>query len=246
MNLSPLAVWQWRELKAIDRALLILSIFCGANYLLAPFLVAEQIHSYWIINAIIKGLAVSPLAIIAFRLLPNLAGKLMGSALVFSSMGDVFLALRNGDYFAFGLLSFLVAHLFFITLWLRNWSKPLRINIVQKLLLTVIIAFLVVMLWWLLPVPNGLSIPVTVYMCVLTTMVSTVALANFKTAWVVIGASLFMLSDSLIALSTFKNVVGGKLAGFLIWSTYYLAEYFIAVGFLREATGGDKPPPVQN
>ena len=234
MKLSPLAVWQWRELKTLDRALLLLSIFCGASYLLAPFLVAEQIHSYWIIKAIIKGLAVSPLAIIAFRLLPNLTGKLLGSALVCSSIGDVFLALRNGDYFAFGLLSFLVAHLFFITLWVRNWSKPMQTNTAQKLLLTVLIAFLAVMLWWLLPVPNDLSIPVTIYMCVLTTMVITAALANFKTAWIISGTSLFMLSDSIIALSTFKNVVGGKLAGFLIWSTYYLAEYFIAIGFFSE------------
>ena len=240
MKLSPLAVWQWRELKTIDRALLLLSIFCGVSYLLAPFLVAEQIHRYWIINAIIKSLAVSPLAIIAFRLLPNLAGKLMGSALIFSSIGDIFLALRNGDYFAFGLLSFLVAHLFFITLWLRNWSKPLSVNTAQRLLLIILIAFLVVMLWWLLPVPNGLSMPVTVYMFVLTTMVITAALANFKTAWIISGASLFMLSDSLIALSTFKNVVGGTLAGFLIWSTYYLAEYFIALGFFGEKKASEQ------
>ena len=240
MSLSPLAVWQWRELKTLDRALLLLSIFCGVSYLLAPFLVAQQIHSDWIINVIIKGLAVSPLAIIAFRLLPNREGKLLGSALIFSSVGDIFLALRNGDYFAFGLLSFLVAHLFFITLWLRNWSKPMQTNTAQKLLLTVLIAFLVVMLWWLLPVPNDLSIPVTIYMCVLTTMVITAALANFKTAWIISGASLFMLSDSLIALSTFKNVVGGTLAGFLIWSTYYLAEYFIALGFFGEKKASEQ------
>ena len=240
MSLSPLAVWQWRELKTLDRALLLLSIFCGVSYLLAPFLVAQQIHSDWIINVIIKGLAVSPLAIIAFRLLPNREGKLLGSALIFSSVGDIFLALRNGDYFAFGLLSFLVAHLFFITLWIRNWSKPLRVNTAQKLLLTVLIAFLAVMLWWLLPVPNDLSIPVTIYMCVLTIMVITAALANFKTAWIISGASLFMLSDSLIALSTFKNVVGGTLAGFLIWSTYYLAEYFIALGFFGEKKASEQ------
>ena len=240
MSLSPLAVWQWRELKTLDRAVLLLSIFCGVSYLLAPFLVAQQIHSDWIINVIIKGLAVSPLAIIAFRLLPNREGKLLGSALIFSSVGDIFLALRNGDYFAFGLLSFLVAHLFFITLWLRNWSKPMQTNTAQKLLLTVLIAFLVVMLWWLLPVPNDLSIPVTIYMCVLTIMVITAALANFKTAWIISGASLFMLSDSLIALSTFKNVVGGTLAGFLIWSTYYLAEYFIALGFFGEKKASEQ------
>jgi uncharacterized membrane protein YhhN len=48
------------------------------------------------------------------------------------------------------------------------------------------------------------------------------------------GALLFLLSDTLIALSTFKHLVSGKLAGFLIWSTYYLAQYLMTFGFIGE------------
>jgi uncharacterized membrane protein YhhN len=231
MNISPMAVLRWHAMKAIDRAMLIVSIVCGVSYLLAPFFLAEQIKTYWPLNATIKGLAVSPLAAIAYGLVRGRDGKLLCTALVFSSFGDIFLALRNGNYFVFGLLSFLVAHLFFIALWVRNWPQPLQANRAQKLLLAALLFFLLTMLWWLLPIP-GLSLPVAVYMCVLTTMVMTAALTNLKSSWVICGAILFLLSDTIIALSTFKQVVGGKLAGLLIWSTYYLAQYFIALGFI--------------
>lgn len=233
MNLNPMAVLQWREMKPIARGLLIVSIMCGVGYLLAPFLFAEQIKMYWPLNATIKGLAVFSLAAIAFSLVRGRGRTLLSLALLFSSLGDIFLALRNGNYFVFGLLSFLVAHLFFITLWIRHWDMPLQTNGKQKLLVVILLLFMVAMLWWMLPIP-GLSIPVAVYMCVLTTMVITAALADFKSNWVVTGAVLFLLSDTLIALSTFKDVVGGRLAGFLIWSTYYLAQYFIAFGFIAE------------
>lgn len=230
MNISPTNVWQWRTMKSFERALLAVSVFCGVSYLLAPFFLAEQIRDYWPVNTLVKGLAVAPLAVIAWRLLRGRDGKLLGLALLLSSLGDIFLALRNGNYFVFGLLSFLVAHLFFITLWIRHWPQPLSASGPQKLLLAALILFLLTMLWWLLPVP-GLSVPVAVYMCVLTTMVMTSALAELKSNWAVIGAILFLLSDTLIALSTFKQVVGGKLAGCLIWSTYYLAQYFLTFGF---------------
>ncbi len=233
MNLNPIAVMQWREMKSIDRGLLIVSIVCGVSYLLAPFLYAEQIKTYWPVNAMIKGLAVSVLAAIAFGLVRGRGRMLLSLALIFSSLGDIFLALRSGNYFVFGLLSFLVAHLFFITLWIRHWDTPLQTNGRQKLLVAALLLFLATMLWWLLPIPN-LSIPVAIYMCVLTTMVITAALANFKSNWVVMGAVLFLLSDTLIALSTFKDVVGGRLAGVLIWSTYYLAQYLIAFGFIGQ------------
>jgi uncharacterized membrane protein YhhN len=232
MNLNPIAVMQWREMKSIDRLLLIVSMLSGVSYLLAPFLYTEQIKTHWPINATIKGLAVSTLAIIAFRLVRGRGRMLLTTALLFSSVGDIFLAMRNGNYFAFGLLSFLVAHLFFITLWVRHWDTPLQTNGRQKLLVVALILFLVTMLWWLLPVP-GLSIPVGIYMCVLTTMVITAALADFKSHWVVSGAVLFLISDTLIALSTFKQIIGGKEAGLLIWLTYYLAQYFITFGFLH-------------
>lgn len=234
MNISPVKIWQWRALQSWERALFVVSVTCGVSYLLAPFLFAAQIRAYWPVNAVIKGLAVATLAGLAWRLLQGTDGKLLSVALVLSSLGDIFLAIRSGNYFVFGLLSFLVAHLVFIALWRRHWPQPLRVQRGQQGLIAALLLFLVAMLWWMLPIP-GLSLPVAVYMCVLTTMVVTAALADFASQWVVVGAILFLLSDTLIALSTFKDVIGGRSAGVLIWSTYYLAQYLMTFGFLRRA-----------
>lgn len=235
MNVGPASVWEWGARQAWARVLFLGSIICGVSYLLAPFLLAEQIRTYWPLNAVVKGLAVSPLALLVWQGLQGKDGKLLSVALVFSSLGDIFLALRNGNYFVFGLLSFLVAHLFFIALWRRNWPAPLRISSLQKSVLTALTLFLLVMLWWMLPVP-GLSVPVALYMLVLTTMVMAATLVDTTHPWIAIGAVLFLLSDSLIALSTFKQVVGGRLAGLLIWSTYYLAQYLMTFGFMLTKT----------
>lgn len=233
MNISPAVITSWREIRAIEFLLLILSITCGVIYLLAPLFLGSQMRTYWVIGASIKGLAISPLAAIAFGVLRNRDSRLLTTALLFSSLGDIFLALRNGNYFVFGLLSFLIAHLFFIQLWVCYRPQPFELTGSKKILIGIQLLFLAGMLWWILPVP-GLSIPVAIYMCILTTMVITATMANFFSSWVAIGAILFLISDSLIGLSTFKNVIGGKLAGFLIWSTYYLAQYFMTFGFIGE------------
>jgi uncharacterized membrane protein YhhN len=233
MNISPLQVWQWRGVGVTERALLTVSIICGVSYLLAPFFLAAQVREYWPVNAAIKGCAIASLAVLVWRMLKERDGQLLSLALTFSSLGDIFLALRTRNYFVFGLLSFLVAHLVFTALWIRNWALPVRASRKQKLLIGALLIFLGIMLWWLLPVP-GLSFPVAIYMCVLTIMVMSAVLIKSNGDWIIIGAILFLFSDTIIALSTFKQVVGGKLAGFLIWSTYYLAQYLMTFGFLSE------------
>jgi uncharacterized membrane protein YhhN len=46
---------------------------------------------------------------------------------------------------------------------------------------------------------------------------------------------LFLISDSILAVSKFKSPMPA--GGYLIWGTYYLAQYGIAIGFLREKLG---------
>jgi uncharacterized membrane protein YhhN len=63
-------------------------------------------------------------------------------------------------------------------------------------------------------------------------MVVAVFLAGFITPWVYAGAILFLISDSIIAISKFKTPVPSQ--GHLVWATYYLGQCGIALGFLRE------------
>ena len=68
--------------------------------------------------------------------------------------------------------------------------------------------------------------------CALTTMVVTSILAGLSRSWVVLGAILFLISDSLIAVTKFKTPIAGR--DFLVWSTYYVGQCGIALGYLHE------------
>lgn len=235
MNIAPVHVMRTIARQPWERVLFLASIVCGVAYLLTPFLSADLVGVYWPINTVVKGLAVSSLVPLAWHWLPGKDGKLLSAALAFSSLGDVFLALRNGNYFVYGLLAFLIAHLFFSAVWRRNWPAPLRVTNPQKVTLAIVAVYVLVMMWWILPVP-GLSAAVAAYMMVLTAMVMAAVLVQVDHLWIGAGAILFLISDSLIALSTFKDVGNGRWAGFLIWSTYYLAQYLMTFGFVLAKT----------
>jgi uncharacterized membrane protein YhhN len=73
------------------------------------------------------------------------------------------------------------------------------------------------------------------YVCALTAMVVTALFAEFAKPWVWLGAILFLLSDSIIATEKFKADI--QFGNYLVWATYYLGQYGIAIGFLREKLG---------
>ncbi len=219
------------KLTLFDKFLLRISIICGVIYLIAPFLFGEQLATYWLPNAIIKTLSIALLALLAFRA----NALLLGLALLFGSLGDLFLALPFG-LFVYGLSAFLIGHLVYSFLWVRHWKSPLKLTSNQKLVSAILFLFTMFMLGFLLPLEGGLTIPVAVYMIVITAMAISAVLAGFSCNWIVLGAILFVISDTLIALGRFKHVVTGLTSGFLIWSTYYLAQYLITMGYFRSQT----------
>jgi uncharacterized membrane protein YhhN len=235
MNIGPVTVLRTMARQPWERALFLTSLVCGVGYLLTPYLPGDFLPASWPIHAVIKGLAVSTLAPLAWHWLAGADGKLLSIALAFSSLGDIFLALPNGNYFVYGLLSFLIAHLFFIAVWRRNWPVPLRITNPQKAILAILALYVLGMMGWILPVP-GQSAAVAAYMLVLTAMAMAAVLVRADHVWIASGAILFLISDSLIVLSTFKHLIGGHWAGFLIWSTYYLAQYLMTFGFVLART----------
>ena len=177
----------------------------------------------------IKTLSIALLALIAFR---NNA-YLLGLALLLGSLGDLLLALPF-VLFVYGLAAFLVGHLVYITLWVRHWKNPLELTFNQKLIMSLLFFFTLFMLNYLLPLEGGLTIPVAVYMIVITAMAMTAVIAGFSCNWIFIGAILFVISDTLIALGRFKHLFTGLTSGFLVWSTYYLAQYLITLGYFHE------------
>ena len=83
-------------------------------------------------------------------------------------------------------------------------------------------------------VNKSLLIPIIIYMITITIMA--ISASERKTnpdsyRLILLGAILFVLSDTLIAIDKF--VVPVPFQTFLIMGTYVLAQYLICVGFLK-------------
>ena len=181
-------------------------------------------------SIVLKGLSVAPLAIFVWRKLPDRDGLLLGLALALSSLGDVLLDV-SPKLFAAGLGSFLVAHLFFITLFRRNHPRLLHWTNTNRIAVALLIATAVGFVLWLAPVLGPLTPAVIAYICAITTMVICAVLLDMPQKWVAVGALLFFISDAILATSKFKMPVPGR--SWLVWSTYYLAQCGITFGFLQ-------------
>lgn len=243
MNTDALTFGRLRDFKSVDQWLLLLSIVCGLVYLTAKSIP----HFPGLV--VIKALSITPLAVLAYRVLGESSARPKGvewlrdrdnlilcAALGFSSLGDVFLDLP-GNYFIQGLVSFLVAHLIYILLFVRNWPRPLRPDGKQLALAAAVLIYSLLLSNWLSPDLGEMAGPVMVYICAITVMAVSTIFAGFSKSQVWIGALLFVLSDSMIAAGRFKTPV--PMSKYLIWATYYIGQYCIAIGFLREKAGDD-------
>jgi uncharacterized membrane protein YhhN len=239
MNTDVLTFGRLRGFGETDKWWLLLSIACGAVYL------ATQSIQPFPGSIAIKALSIAPLALLAFKLLRGARphgiewlrdrdNLILGMALSFSCLGDIFLDLP-GNFFIQGLVSFLVAHFIYILLFVRNWTRPLRPGGLQLTLTAAVLIASLLLSNWLSSDLGAMAKPVMVYICAITVMVISSILAGFSKPYVWMGAVLFLISDSLIAAGRFKTPV--PMAEYLIWATYYLGQYGIAIGFLSEKLG---------
>lgn len=143
--------------------------------------------------------------------------------LLFSVLGDVWLMLPD-DRFVQGLVSFLIAHIFYIAAF-----TSVSNHIASPLLMVPLGAAAGSVFWYLRPALGKYLMPVVVYMLVILVM----GWQSFNRLEVeagglaaVIGALLFMLSDSILAINRFRQHF--HLAQLLILSTYFAAQWFIA------------------
>jgi uncharacterized membrane protein YhhN len=165
--------------------------------------------------------------------------KFLLIALTFSWMGDVVLmfAFEAEIYFIIGLVAFLISHMAYIVLF----SKQLRIRSSRNKAIfwvgiTAIIVYLILMLSLLLPTLGTLKIPVFVYAIILSTMLLFAFKGYLKWskpagAYIVLGALIFVISDSILAFNKFYEPL--LFSSVLIMATYLLAQYLIVVGILK-------------
>ena len=158
---------------------------------------------------------------------------LLMAALGGSLAGDVFLMFPG--FFIPGLVSFLVAHLFYVALFKsgQTWF-PHRGALATTLGIGVAMyAFL-----WTGGLPPALRAPVAAYVLVIALMAAqaigrATVLRDAPSLWVAIGAGFFMLSDSLLATNRFMTPL--SMAQVWVLATYYAAQALIVAGMVQGA-----------
>lgn len=147
------------------------------------------------------------------------------AGLLFSMLGDIFLMLPV-DLFIAGLLSFLVAQLIYT--YAFHSGRPWRFNLLAMLPFAVYGVIIFVILF---PGLNGMAIPVAVYVLVILTMAWQAwdQWDELRARWAllaIIGAVLFVISDSVLALNKFGEPFVAARA--LTLTTYFSAQWLIA------------------
>ncbi|HEX9718535.1 MAG TPA: lysoplasmalogenase family protein [Ramlibacter sp.] len=177
------------------------------------------------------------------RRTPTGFDALLMGGLAFSLVGDCFLMFPG--YFIPGLVSFLVAHLFYIALFKQGlpWFPNRRALLATLALGAAMYAFLY----------NGLNpvlkIAVAAYVVVIGLMAAqaigrATALRDRASLAVAAGAGFFMLSDSLLA--THKFAFPLPMAQFWVLATYYVAQLLIACNAVPVIAGSACPDAAPN
>lgn len=202
---------------------------------LALFLLNSVVHLYaQISNDLLLSNFTKPLIIIllssfAFFYAKNNNFKIdknLSLALFFCWLGDCLLMLQlfNANFFIFGLLAFLIGHIFYILLNIKNAKKVQILDL---------IAFLPMLLWaiyLLSKIKSAFFIPVLFYSFALCALYFSTLLTREKlnkNNWLIffIGVILFIVSDSMIAINKFIKPFDN--AGLLIMLTYIVAQFLI-------------------
>lgn len=175
----------------------------------------------------LKASGILLLAVFAARRNANL----LALALAFSAIGDAMLALEPSRL-TLGIAAFGLAHLLYATLFLRKmladgvrspWGGPLAF---------VILVYGALMLYWLQPGMGDLRIPASLYNGIILVMAALAILS--KARWIaVIGALLFVGSDTLIALDLFKGF-DPAWRGPAVWISYIAAQFCLTLGLVKE------------
>lgn len=168
------------------------------------------------------------------------AKKLLLTSIFFSWVGDVVLIFTKQHllYFISGLLAFLTAHILYIVIFHQEKKRfpKTQIAVFQWIGFAIIGIFLILLLSFLLPNIKDIQIPVCIYA---TTICSMLAMAfsalNVWTKpanlWILGGAALFVVSDSVLAINHFHTPV--PFAPLWVMITYLSAQFFIIAGVLK-------------
>jgi len=146
----------------------------------------------------------------------------------FCFVGDVLLMFKGANFFMYGLAAFLLGHIVYIKITVSFLPKDLTVKMITSAFPFVF--FFGILMYLIYPNLNEMLIPVVVYGVTISTFGS-VAFLNYRgdksteNLWLFIGAIIFILSDSLIAMNKFYEP--NEMYGVTIMITYILAQFLI-------------------
>lgn len=169
--------------------------------------------------------------------------KWIAAALIFSIAGDSLLMFANKNelFFMLGLCSFLLAHIFYIVCF-HNIKTKEGINGKWQVAILVVVYYFF-LLNFLIPFLGGMKYPVIVYGLVISFMLL-VAMHlydlkdNHTARFILTGAILFVVSDSILAINKFYKPYAW--ASWAIMLTYLLAQWMLVKGTIRYILFQDK------
>jgi len=157
------------------------------------------------------------------------------AAQFFSWCGDLLLMNTvTPVFFLYGLGAFLVAQLLYSFFFFRVMQKE-KIKFSWLLFFPVLIYYSV-LISWLAPQLGALKTPVVIYGAIISTMLLLALHMLYMPAvrsgrLFMLGALLFVASDSALAINKFSNPFPS--AGLIIMITYGLAQFFLTTGALQ-------------
>lgn len=169
--------------------------------------------------------------------------RIILAALFFSWAGDVLLMFQGRDsiFFLLGLTMFLNAHVFYIVFFhMVRVKEYVRAN---AWLLLIVAVYYVALISFLSPYLDDMKLPVRIYGIVISFMfmlaMHMLFIKNKRAGqWMMTGALLFVVSDSLLAINKFYQAFAA--ADLAIMFTYGLAQLFIvegAIQYIRKRNG---------
>ena len=216
-------------------------ILSAVYFLSAILFIFPQLRPPFLTDVLSKGLIILVLIVLFLASSGNVntwSQRMIFIGLFFSWIGDIVLEIeKNGEMmFMIGLTFFLLAQVSYFIAFIMTPGNgwPLKKLIMMILPVVIYGMFLLAFIFRDL---GEMRLPVVIYALVILAMLAAAITRGGKTGiasfWLVLaGATLFVLSDSLLAVNKFSYAIPA--APVLIMSTYVLGQFLIVIGFLRQ------------
>lgn len=205
----------------IQNILILLSLAFGTIYLFDDF----GLGAPYPLNVVIKAAGIVLLGLFALRR----GYPLLAAGLIAGSAGDAFLALEPVQL-AFGIGAFGLGHVIYIVIFAQRLRETGLRGPTGYIGSAVIAVFGAAMLIFLQPHFGDLRVAASVYNGIILVM-AILALMGRPPLLATIGALLFVISDSVLALRLFADML--PWGGPVVWVTYYLGQAGIALGLAQ-------------